>query len=55
MSIAIPGAIFMHDMPAHYGEEVLPGMLDHCQSVAYHQANNRLHGQKGILEFLFTN
>ncbi|PKB78337.1 MAG: ornithine carbamoyltransferase [SAR202 cluster bacterium Io17-Chloro-G9] len=55
MSKANPDAIFMHDMPAHYGEEVPPGMLDHGQSVAYHQANNRLHGQKGILEFLFTN
>ena len=53
MSKANPGAIFMHDMPAHYGEEVPPGMLDHGQSVAYQQANNRLHGQKAILEFLF--
>ena len=55
MSKAKPGAIFMHDMPVHYGEEVSPGMLDHHQSVAYHQANNRLHGQKAILEFLFAN
>ena len=55
LSQAKPGALFMHDMPAHYGEEVPPGMLDHGQSVAYQQANNRLHGQKGILEFLFAN
>ena len=42
----------MHDMPAHYGEEVVAGMLEHPQSVAYIQANNRLHCQKAILEFI---
>ena len=55
LSQAKPGAIFMHDMPAHYGEEVSVGMLEHPQSVAYNQANNRLHGQKAILEFLLAN
>ena len=49
---ANPDAIFMHDMPAHYGEEVSEGMLEHPQSVAYIQANNRLHCQKAILEFI---
>ena len=49
---AKPDANFMHDMPAHYGEEVPPGMLEHPQSVAYQQAHNRLHGQKALLEFL---
>ena len=48
------GALFMHDMPAHYGEEVPPGMLEHPQSVAFPQAHNRLHVQKTILEFLLT-
>ena len=52
---AKPGAIFMHDMPVHYGEETPPGMLEHPQSVAYQQANNRLHGQKAVLEFLLNN
>ena len=52
LSLARPDAIFMHDMPAHYGEEVSPGMLDHPQSVAYDQAENRLHAQKALLEFL---
>ena len=51
---AKPDASFMHDMPAHYGEEVPPGMLEHPQSVAYHQAHNRLHGQKALLEFLLS-
>ena len=49
---AKPSANFMHDMPAHYGEEVAPGMLEHPQSLAYPQAHNRLHGQKAVLELL---
>ena len=52
MAQARPGALFMHDMPAHYGEEVPPGMLEHPQSVAFEQAHNRLHVQKAILEFV---
>ena len=54
MQRANAGALFMHDMPAHYGEEVPPGMLEHPQSVAYHQAHNRLHAQKTIIEFLLS-
>ena len=54
MAQARPGALFMHDMPAHYGEEVPPGMLEHPQSVAYPQAHNRLHAQKAVLEFLLA-
>ncbi|MYC29773.1 MAG: ornithine carbamoyltransferase [Chloroflexi bacterium] len=54
MRQARPTANFMHDMPAHYGEEVPPGMLEHPQSVAYRQAHNRKHAQKAILEFLLA-
>ena len=54
MKQANAGALFMHDMPAHYGEEVPPGMLEHSQSVAFPQAHNRLHAQKTILEFLLS-
>ncbi len=54
MAQAAAGACFMHDMPAHYGEEVPPGMLEHPQSVAYQQAHNRLHAQKAVLEFLLA-
>ena len=54
MQRANSGALFMHDMPAHYGEEVPPGMLEHPQSVAFPQAHNRLHIQKIILEFLLS-
>ncbi len=54
MRHAKPTANFMHDMPAHYGEEVPPGMLEHPQSIAYSQAHNRKHAQKAILEFLLS-
>ena len=45
--------IFMHDMPAHRGEEITEGMLDHPNSVVFDQAENRLHAQKAILAQLF--
>jgi ornithine carbamoyltransferase len=54
MQQANAGALFMHDMPAHYGEEIPPGMLEHPQSVAFAQAHNRLHAQKTVLEFLLA-
>ena len=49
---AKPGALLMHPMPAHYGEEVPAGMLEHSQSVAFDQAENRLHAQKALLRLL---
>ena len=52
LSLANPGALLMHPMPVHYGEEMAPGMLEHPQSVAYQQAGNRLHAQKAILRLL---
>ncbi len=55
LSKAKADAVFMHDMPAHYGEEVAEGMLEHPQSLAYRQAHNRLHAQKALLEFVFGN
>ena len=51
---ARPGALLMHPMPAHYGEEVPPGMLAHPQSVAYDQAENRLHAQQAVLQLLMS-
>lgn len=44
-----PHVSFMHPLPAHPGEEVSEGLLDHPQSVVFHQAENRLHIQKAIL------
>ncbi len=52
MALAKPGAIFMHDLPAHHGEEIAEGMLEHPQSVAFAQAENKLHATKGLLELL---
>ena len=54
MRLAKPDAVFMHDMPAHRGEEISEGMLDHPRSVVFDQAENRLHGQKAILADLFS-
>lgn len=51
---AKPDAIFMHDMPAHRGEEVTGGMLEHERAVIFDQAENRLHGQKAIIHDLFS-
>ncbi len=53
MGLAKPDAIFMHDMPAHEGEEIAPGMLEHPRSVVFDQAENRLHAQKAVLAELF--
>ena len=52
LACAREDAILMHPMPAHYGEEVPPGMLEHPQSVAFDQAENRLHAQKAALELI---
>ena len=49
MKLAAKDAIFMHDLPAHHGEEVAPGIIDSKQSVVFDQAENRLHAQKAIL------
>ena len=54
MSKAKPNAIFMHDMPAHEGEEISPGMLYSDQSVVFDQADNRLHAQSALLEKLLA-
>jgi ornithine carbamoyltransferase len=49
MSLAAPDAIFMHDLPAHRGEEVMDDVIEGPQSVVFDQAENRLHAQKAIL------
>jgi ornithine carbamoyltransferase len=52
MSRAQPDALFMHCLPAHRGEEVAPDVLDGPQSVVWDEAENRLHAQKALLEYL---
>jgi ornithine carbamoyltransferase len=53
MSKAKKGAIFLHPLPAHHGEEIGIGMLDHPASRVFHQAENRLHAQKSLLIEIF--
>jgi len=55
MSHAKSDAIFMHCLPAHRGEEVSEDMLEHSSSVVWDEAENRLHSQKALLEFLLCN
>jgi ornithine carbamoyltransferase len=52
MSVAKPDALFMHCLPAHRGEEVDALVIDGPQSVVWDEAENRLHVQKALMEYL---
>ncbi|HZE92176.1 MAG TPA: ornithine carbamoyltransferase [Rhizobacter sp.] len=52
MSVAQPDVLFMHCLPAHRGEEVEAEVIDGPQSVVWDEAENRMHVQKALMEFL---
>jgi ornithine carbamoyltransferase len=52
MRNAKPDALFMHCLPAHRGEEVAAAVIDGPQSVVWDEAENRLHAQKALIEYL---
>jgi ornithine carbamoyltransferase len=52
MAVARPDALFMHCLPAHRGEEVTADVIDGPQSVVWDEAENRMHVQKALMEYL---
>lgn len=52
MALANPDCLFMHCLPAHRGEEISERMLEHANAVVWDEAENRLHAQKALVEFL---
>ena len=52
MKAARPDALFMHCLPAHRGEEVSAEVIDGPHSVVWDEAENRLHAQKALMEFM---
>jgi len=52
MKVAKADAVFMHCLPAHRGEEVSAEVIDGKQSVVWDEAENRLHTQKALMEYL---
>ena len=54
MELAAPDALFLHCLPAYRGKEVSAELLDAPDSVVWEEAENRMHAQKALLEFLLT-
>jgi ornithine carbamoyltransferase len=54
LSLAAPGAIVLHCLPAYRGREIAAAVLDGPQSVVWDEAENRLHAQKALLTWLLA-
>jgi ornithine carbamoyltransferase len=54
LSRAAGDALYLHCLPAHRGEEISAELMDHPETVIWDEAENRLHAQKALLEFLFN-
>jgi len=54
MSLAAGDALYMHCLPAHRGEEISAELMDHPDTVIWEEAENRLHAQKALIEFLLN-
>jgi ornithine carbamoyltransferase len=52
MALAAPGAVFLHCLPAHRGQEVSEQVIDGPNSLIYPQAHNRMHAARAVLAFL---
>jgi len=52
LSKAKPDALYMHCLPAHRGEEISAGLMEAPDSIIWDEAENRLHAQKALMEFL---
>ena len=52
MALAASGAVFMHCLPAHRGQEVSEQVIDGPNSLIYRQAHNRMHAARAVLAFL---
>ena len=54
MAQAAPGALFLHCLPAHRGEEVSASVIDGPQSAVWQQSTNRMHAQRGLMIWLLS-
>jgi ornithine carbamoyltransferase len=54
LELAKPGAFALHDLPAHRGQEITDSVMDGSRQAIWDQAENRLHAQKAILEWLLA-
>ncbi|MCG3169135.1 MAG: Ornithine carbamoyltransferase, anabolic [Pseudomonadales bacterium] len=54
LDVAAPDALYLHCLPAHRGEEISAELMDSPDTVIWDEAENRLHAQKALIEFLLT-